>query len=208
MEFRMPLSLIPGQKLIAATHNPGKAVEISAMLEGRFDVITAASLNLPEPPETEVSFIGNAILKARHAAMAAGMVALADDSGLSIDALGGDPGIYSARWAGPMKDFDRAMEIIEHKLRKAEIELGTDFTLGAHFTCALAVAWPEGHACVFEGRVDGQIVFPKRGDRGFGYDPIFQANGYPITFAEMEPSAKDAISHRHLAFEQLRAALF
>lgn len=204
----MPLSLIPGQKLIAATHNPGKAVEISAMLEGRFEVITAASLDLPEPPETEVSFIGNAILKARHAAMAAGLVALADDSGLSIDALDGDPGIYSARWAGPMKDFDRAMEIIEHKLRKAEIELGTDFTLNAHFTCALAVAWPEGYACVFEGRIDGQIVFPKRGDRGFGYDPIFQANGYPITFAEMEPSAKDAISHRHLAFEQLRAALF
>ena len=204
----MPLSLIPGQKLIAATHNPGKAVEISAMLDGRFNVITAASLDLPEPPETEVSFIGNAILKARHAAMAAGLVALADDSGLSIEALGGDPGIYSARWAGPMKDFDRAMEIIEHKLRKAEIELGTDFTLNAHFTCALAVAWPEGHACVFEGRIDGKIVFPKRGDRGFGYDPIFQAEGYPITFAEMEPSAKDAISHRHRAFEQLRAALF
>ncbi len=204
----MSLSLIPGQKLIAATHNPGKAVEISAMLDGRFDVVTAAALGLAEPPETEVSFIGNAILKARHAAMNAGMVALADDSGLSIDALGGDPGIYSARWAGPMKDFDRAMEIIEHKLRKAEIELGTDFTLDAHFTCALAVAWPEGHACVFEGRVDGKIVFPKRGDRGFGYDPIFQANGYAITFAEMEPAAKDAISHRHLAFAQLRAALF
>ena len=204
----MSLSLIPGQKLIAATHNPGKAVEISAMLEGRFDVITAASLDLPEPPETEVSFIGNAILKARHAAMATGMVALADDSGLSIDALGGDPGIYSARWAGPMKDFDRAMEVIEHKLRKAREELGDAFTLKAHFTCALAVAWPQGHACVFEGRVDGQIVFPRRGDRGFGYDPIFQADGYPITFAEMEPAAKDAISHRHLAFEQLRAALF
>ena len=204
----MSLSLIPGQKLIAATHNPGKAVEISAMLEGRFDVITAASLDLPEPPETEVSFIGNAILKARHAAMAADMVALADDSGLSIDALGGDPGIYSARWAGPMKDFDRAMEVIEHKLRKAREELGDAFTLKAHFTCALAVAWPQGHACVFEGRVDGQIVFPRRGDRGFGYDPIFQADGYPITFAEMEPAAKDVISHRHLAFEQLRAALF
>src|SRR3569623_1250723 len=120
----MSLSLAPGQKLIAATHNPGKAVEISAMLDGRFEVVTAASLNLPEPPETEGSFIGNAILKARHAAMAAGMTALADDSGLSIEALDGDPGIYSARWAGPHKDFDRAMDVIEHKLRIARDQHG------------------------------------------------------------------------------------
>ena len=204
----MSLHLIPGAKLIAATHNPGKAVEISAMLEGRYEVITAGSLGLAEPPETEVSFIGNAILKARHAAMNAGIVALADDSGLSIAALDGDPGIYSARWAGPYKDFDRAMEVIEHKLRIAKEEKGDGFTLDAWFTCALAVAWPEGHAAVFEGRVDGRIVFPRRGDKGFGYDPIFQPNGYDITFAEMDPAAKDAISHRHRAFEQLRAALF
>ncbi|MGA9658616.1 MAG: non-canonical purine NTP pyrophosphatase [Asticcacaulis sp.] len=208
----MSLSLIAGQKLIAATHNPGKAVEISAMLEGRFEVITAGSLNLPEPPETEASFIGNAILKARHAAMKAGMVALADDSGLSIEALDGDPGIFSARWAGPHKDFDRAMEVIEHKMRIArdtakETEKHKT-SLKAWFTCALAVAWPEGHACVFEGRVDGEITFPKRGDKGFGYDPIFRPDGYDVTFAEMDPAAKDAISHRHLAFEQLRAALF
>jgi len=203
----MPLHLIPDQKLIAATHNPGKAVEISAMLEGRYKVITAGSLNLPEPPETEVSFIGNAILKARHAAMSAGMVALADDSGLSIEALDGDPGIYSARWAGPYKDFDRAMEVIEHKMRIAR-ETESKTSLNAWFTCALAVAWPEGHATVFEGRVDGEIVFPKRGDKGFGYDPIFRPNGYDVTFAEMDPTEKDKISHRHLAFEQLRAALF
>ncbi len=203
----MPLQLIPGQKLIAATHNPGKAVEISAMLDGRYEVITAGSLNLPEPPETEVSFIGNAILKARHAAMSAGIVALADDSGLSIEALDGDPGIYSARWAGPYKDFDRAMEVIEHKMRIA-FEAGGKTSRKAWFTCALAVAWPEGHAAVFEGRVDGEIIFPKRGDKGFGYDPIFQPNGYDISFAEMAPEAKDKISHRHLAFEQLRAALF
>lgn len=202
----MPLHLIPGQKLIAATHNPGKAVEISAMLDGRYEVITAGSLGLPEPPETEVSFIGNAILKARHAAMKAGMVALADDSGLSIDALDGDPGIYSARWAGPYKDFDRAMEVIEHKMRIAAGEGKT--SRKAWFTCALAVAWPEGHAAVFEGRVDGEIIFPKRGDRGFGYDPIFRPDGYDVTFAEMDPEAKDRISHRHLAFEQLRTALF
>ncbi|MDI7775987.1 RdgB/HAM1 family non-canonical purine NTP pyrophosphatase [Asticcacaulis sp. EMRT-3] len=204
----MSLSLITGQKLIAATHNPGKAREISTLLDGRFEVVTAASLNLPEPPETEVSFIGNAILKARHAAMKADLTALADDSGLSIDALDGDPGIYSARWAGPYKDFDRAMEVIEHKLRIAREEKGEAFTLKAHFTCALAVAWPEGHACVFEGKVQGEIVFPKRGDQGFGYDPIFRPDGHAITFAEMDPAAKDAISHRHLAFEQLRKALF
>jgi len=203
----MPLHLIPGQKLIAATHNPGKAVEISAMLDGRYEVITAGSLGLPEPPETEVSFIGNAILKARHAAMNAGIVALADDSGLSIEALDGDPGIYSARWAGPYKDFDRAMEVIEHKMRIASETEGKT-SRKAWFTCALAVAWPQGHAAVFEGRVDGEIVFPKRGDRGFGYDPIFQPKGYDITFAEMDPAEKDKISHRHLAFEQLRAALF
>ncbi len=204
----MPLTLSAGEKLIAATHNPGKAVEISALLGGRFEVLTAASLDLPEPPETEVSFIGNAILKARQAAMAAGLPALADDSGLSIDALGGDPGIYSARWAGPNKDFDRAMEVIEHKMRIAQRELGDAFTWNAHFTCALAVAWPEGHACVFEGRIDGRIVFPKSGHNGFGYDPIFMPNDHRNTFGEMEPSAKDGISHRHLAFEQLRKALF
>lgn len=204
----MSLSLIPGQKLIAATHNPGKAVEISALLQDRFDIVTAGSLGLPEPEETEVSFIGNAILKARHAAEKAGMVALADDSGLSIDALGGDPGVLSARWAGPYKDFDRAMEVIEHKLRIARDQLGDAFTLKAHFTCALAVAWPGSGAAVFEGRIDGEIVFPKRGAKGFGYDPIFRPNGYNVTFAEMEPEAKDAISHRHLAFEQLKAALF
>ena len=204
----MPLSLIPGQKLIAATHNPGKAVEISALMDGRFDIVTAGSLSLPEPDETEVSFTGNAILKARHAAERAGLVALADDSGLSIDALGGDPGVMSARWAGPHKDFGRAMEVIEHKLRIARDLLGEAFTLRAHFTCALAVAWPQGGAAVFEGRIDGQIVFPRRGDKGFGYDPIFQPDGYDVTFAEMDPTAKDAISHRHLAFEQLKAALF
>jgi len=204
----MPLSLIPGEKLIAATHNPGKAIEIAALLGGRFEVVTAASLNLPEPPETEVSFIGNALLKAREAAMAAGLPALADDSGLCIDALGGDPGIFSARWAGPHKDFDRAIEVIEHKMRNAHRDRGGTPNWRAHFVCALAVAWPQGHACVFEGRVDGRIVFPKSGRNGFGYDPIFMPDGYTNTFGEMAHQAKDAISHRARAFEQLKAALF
>jgi len=203
----MPLSLTPGQKLIAATHNPGKAVEIASLLGGRFEIITAGSLNLPEPDETEMSFVGNAILKARHAAMKAGIVALADDSGLSIAALGGEPGVFSARWAGPDKDFVRAAEVIEHKLRIACEAQGAAFNRRAWFTCALAVAWPEGHAVVFEGRIDGVIVTKPRGDMGFGYDPIFQPDGYETTFAEMTAEAKDVISHRHLAFEQLKAAL-
>lgn len=203
----MTLQLITGEKLVAATHNPGKAREIEALLGGRFEVISAGSLNLPEPDETEVSFIGNAILKARHAAKASGTVSLADDSGLSIDALNGDPGIFSARWAGPYKDFDRAMEIIHLKLDQAKAENPDTFTPRAFFTCALAVAWPEGHAVVFEGRIYGQIVKP-RGDKGFGYDPIFQPDGHDTTFAEMTPDAKDAISHRHLAFAQLKTHLF
>ncbi|WAC47111.1 RdgB/HAM1 family non-canonical purine NTP pyrophosphatase [Asticcacaulis sp. SL142] len=202
----MSLKLISGEELIAATHNPGKAKEISSLLGGRFVVISAKDANVPEPDETENSFIGNAILKARHAAMTAGIVALADDSGLSITALKGDPGIYSARWAGPDKDFRRAMEIIDHKLLQAQIH-DAQFTTHAWFTCALAVAWPEGHAVVFEGRIDGDIVTP-RGAGGFGYDPIFQPKGYGLTFAEMPEAQKDSISHRHLAFEQLKAALF
>lgn len=203
----MSLQLIAGEKLVAATHNAGKAREIEALLGGRFEVISAGSLNLPEPDETEVSFVGNAILKARHAAKASGTVSLADDSGLSIDALNGDPGIFSARWAGPYKDFDRAMEIIHLKLDQAKAENPDAFTPRAYFTCALAVAWPEGHAVVFEGRVYGQIVKP-RGNKGFGYDPIFQPDGHEITFAEMSPEQKDALSHRHLAFAQLKTHLF
>ncbi|WP_443748872.1 RdgB/HAM1 family non-canonical purine NTP pyrophosphatase [Asticcacaulis solisilvae] len=202
----MSLSLIPGQKLIAATHNPGKAVEIAAILNGRFEIVTAGSLDLPEPEETETTFVGNAILKARHAALRAGMVALADDSGLSIAALNGDPGVYSARWAGPDKDFTRAAEVIWHKMDVAREQQGDAFTTAAWFTCALAVAWPEGHACVFEGRIDGTLVKP-RGAKGFGYDPIFQPEGFETTFAEMDADAKDAISHRSRAFAQLKAAL-
>ncbi|MDC7682995.1 RdgB/HAM1 family non-canonical purine NTP pyrophosphatase [Asticcacaulis sp. BYS171W] len=203
----MALTLIPGDKLIAATHNPGKAREIDTLLGGRFEIVTAGSLNLPEPDETENSFVANAILKARHAAVKGGLPALADDSGLSIAALNGDPGIYSARWAGPHKDFSRAMEIIHHKMVQAEVHNPDTFSTRAWFTSALAVAWPEGHACVFEGVVHGQIVAP-RGDNGFGYDPIFQPDGYDITFAEMDEAQKDSLSHRHLAFERLKAFLF
>jgi XTP/dITP diphosphohydrolase len=200
------LSLTPGQTLVAATHNPGKAREIAALLEGRFQTVTAGSLGLPEPDETETTFIGNAVLKARAAADASGMVAIADDSGLSVTALGGDPGVLSARWAEiepGRRDFDFAMRKLEEALKAA----GASDT-HAWFSCALAVAWPQGPVVAVEGRVDGQLSFPPRGDNGFGYDPIFVAQGHHLTFGQMQPDQKDAISHRALAFEKLKAALF
>lgn len=199
----MPLILQPGTTLIAATHNPGKARELVALLDGRFEIIAAGALGLPEPDETESTFTGNALLKARHAAQLSGRIAIADDSGLSVAALDGSPGIFSARWAGPTKDFAAAMGKVEERL----VETGSD-DRSAWFTSALAVAWPDGPAVVVEGRVDGQLVFPGRGDRGFGYDPIFVPDGYSHTFGEMDPAQKDALSHRARAFDKLKAALF
>ncbi|OGN42028.1 MAG: non-canonical purine NTP pyrophosphatase, RdgB/HAM1 family [Caulobacterales bacterium RIFCSPHIGHO2_01_FULL_70_19] len=196
------LKLVRGMRLVAATHNPGKAREIEALLDGHYAVVTAGSLNLPEPDETESTFAGNALLKARHAAERSGEVALADDSGLSVAALGGAPGIFSARWAGPDKDFAFAMRRVEERLE----ETGSD-DRRAWFTSALAVAWPDGPAVVVEGRVDGTLTFPPRGDRGFGYDPIFIPEGYGETFGEMDPALKDSISHRARAFARLKAAL-
>lgn len=198
----MNLKLIKGMRLVVATHNPGKAVEIDALLGGHYAVVTAASLNLPEPDETETTFVGNALLKARHAADLSGEVALADDSGLSVAALDGAPGIFSARWAGPDKDFVFAMRRVEARLE----EIGSD-DRSAWFTSALAVAWPDGPAVVVEGRVDGLLTFPPRGDRGFGYDPIFIPEGQTQTFGELDPALKDSISHRARAFEKLKACL-
>ena len=198
----MALKLEPGAKLVVATHNPGKARELAAILDNRFELVTAGSLGLGEPDETEATFTGNALLKARAAAEASGLIALADDSGLSVTALDGQPGIFSARWGGPEKDFVGAMKKVEARLEEA----GAD-DYSAWFTCALAVAWPGGPAVVVEGRVDGTLVFPGRGDRGHGYDPIFQALGHDITFGEMDPDNKDAISHRAQAFAKLKAAL-
>lgn len=199
----MPLILEAGTTLVAATHNPGKARELVALLDGRFEILAAGDLGLPEPDETESTFTGNALLKARHAAQLSGRIAVADDSGLSVAALEGSPGIFSARWAGPAKDFNAAMNKVEERI----IETGSD-DRSAWFTSALAVAWPDGPSVVVEGRVDGQLVFPGRGDRGFGYDPIFIPEGYSLTFGEMDPAEKDAISHRARAFEKLKAALF
>lgn len=198
----MNLKLNKGMRLLVATHNPGKAVEIAALLDGNYDIVTMAELNLPEPDETETTFCGNALLKARHAAEASGLVALADDSGLSVRALDGAPGIFSARWAGPDKDFSHAMAKVEQRLE----EIGSD-DRAAWFTSALAVAWPQGPAVVVEGRVDGALTFPPRGDRGFGYDPIFVPEGHDQTFGEMDPAFKDGISHRARAFDLLKDAL-
>jgi len=198
----MALKLEPGTRLVVATHNPGKARELAEILEGRFGLVAAGELGLPEPEETEATFSGNALLKARAAADASGLIALADDSGLSVKALDGAPGIYSARWAGPTKDFAMAMKKVEQRLEEVGAE---DFA--AWFTSALAVAWPGGPAVVVEGRVDGTLTFPPRGDKGFGYDPIFIPEGLTQTFGEIEPVTKDGMSHRARAFEKLKAAL-
>lgn len=199
----MALKLERGTSIIAATHNPGKARELAALLEGRYEVIAAGELGLPEPDETEATFTGNALLKARAAADRAGKVALADDSGLSVAALDGAPGIHSARWAGPARDFAEAMAKVEQRLEESYSR-----DRAAWFTCALAVAWPDGPAVVVEGRIDGVLIFPPRGDKGFGYDPIFIPEGGSMTFGEMDPAEKDAISHRARAFAKLKAALF
>ena len=201
------LTLAPGQTLVAATHNPGKAREIAALLEGRFTTIAAGALGLAEPEETEATFMGNAVVKARLAADASGHVALADDSGLCITALKGAPGVLSARWAEVgetgRRDFAVAMQRVE-----AEVRDSGDPDRSAYFICALALAWPNGPVLVVEGRIDGQMTFPPRGDQGFGYDPIFTPEGGALTFGEMAPTAKDAISHRARAFEKLKAAIF
>jgi XTP/dITP diphosphohydrolase len=203
----MALRLEPGSRLVAATHNPGKVPEITALLDGRFEVVSAGALGLAEPEETESTFVGNAVLKARAAADATGLCAIADDSGLCVAALNGAPGVLSARWAeradGGGRDFAMAMRKIEDAL-KATGSPDPD----AWFTSALAVAWPHGPVVAVEGQVHGRLVFPGRGGRGFGYDPIFIADGQSLTFGELEPEAKDAISHRARAFEKLKAALF
>lgn len=200
----MTLKLDAGLKLVAATHNPGKAKELAALLDGRFEVLAAGALGLPEPDETETTFVGNALLKARHAADLSGQVALADDSGLSVAALDGAPGIYSARWAGPEKDFAMAMDKVAERIEETQSQ-----DRSAWFTCALAVAWPDGGpAVVVQGEVHGTLTFPPRGDKGFGYDPIFIPAGFDQTFGEMEPAAKDGMSHRAVAFAKLKAALF
>ncbi len=200
----MSRRLAPG-RLVLATHNAGKVREIGALLVPYgMDVVAAGDLGLPEPAETEDSFAGNALIKARAAANGSGLVALADDSGLCVDALGGAPGVYTADWAETPsgRDWLLAMTKVEDRLAAQ----GPDVARTASFVCTLALAWPDGEEAVFEGRCAGSLVWPPRGARGFGYDPVFVADGMTATFAEIDPAQKHAISHRAAAFAKLVAA--
>lgn len=191
-----------GGDLIIASHNTGKVREIRQLLEPYgANIVAAAELGLAEPEETGRSFAENAELKANAAATTSGRPALSDDSGLVVPALGGQPGIYSARWAGPNRDFGVAMQRVER-------ELDAHRDRGAHFACALALAWPDGHCEIFAGSVHGTLVWPPRGSLGFGYDPMFVPLGYELTFGEMEPARKHAMSHRADAFRKLVDACF
>jgi XTP/dITP diphosphohydrolase len=191
-----------GSELVVASHNEGKVREIRELLEPYGIIpIGAGELELTEPEETETTFEGNAILKARVAAHESERVALADDSGLAVDALDGAPGIYSARWAGPSKDFRVAMGRVEQELKARAVKRAT-----AKFVCALALAAPRGEVITFLGEVKGHLTFPPRGDKGFGYDPIFIAEGMHETFGEIEPPTKHGMSHRARAFAKLIAS--
>ena len=190
------------RRLVIATHNKGKLDEIDDLLRPfQVEVVGAGALRLPEPEETGETFEANASLKAHAAAAASGLPALADDSGLVVPALGGDPGIYSARWAGPQRDFALAMRTLEDRLHGKSDRR-------AYFVAALALAWPDGHAEVFRGEAHGVLVWPPRGGKGFGYDPMFQPNGDTRTFGEIDPAEKHRISHRADAFRKLVAACF
>ncbi len=189
-------------RLVLASHNPGKRREIAERLAPlNIEVSSAADHDLPEPEETGTTFEDNARLKARAAAETTGLPALADDSGLCVHALNNAPGIYSARWAGPDKDFTAAMEKLHQKLEGAE-----DNT--AHFACALALVWPDGHNETVTGRVFGSITWPPRGEKGFGYDPVFIPDGHTVTFGVLDPEIKQAISHRAQAFDKLMKTCF
>lgn len=198
--------LQPG-KLVIASHNAGKVRELTALL-GPYGVepVSAADLDLPEPIETGTTFFANAELKARSAADLSGLPALADDSGLCVDALGGEPGVYTADWAETPtgRDWDLAMRKVEDALAAKGPLAGRD----AHFVCVLALAWPDGHVEWFEGRAEGALVWPPRGTVGFGYDPVFVPHGGTLTYAELDPAEKHAISHRADAFRQLVSAVF
>ncbi|WP_426258215.1 RdgB/HAM1 family non-canonical purine NTP pyrophosphatase [Sphingomonas sp. DC1600-2] len=197
--------LAPG-KLVIASHNAGKVREINALLAPYgIEAISAAELDLPEPEETGTTFVANAELKALQAADLSGLPALADDSGLCVDALGGDPGVYTANWAETPngRDWTLAMTKVEQALTAK----GPDASRDAHFVCVLALAWPDGHVQWFEGRADGTLTWPPRGQVGFGYDPVFVPLGSDVTYAEMDSAQKHAISHRAAAFAQLIAAV-
>lgn len=202
--------LTPG-RLVIASHNEGKVREIRALLAPYgMEPVSAKSLDLPEPEETGTTFVANALLKAQSAADLSGLPALADDSGLCVEALGGEPGVYTANWAeivpgdSTNRDWMHAMRTVEDRLQA----IGPDTSRSAHFVCTLALVWPDGSDLFCEGRVEGTLVWPPRGDKGFGYDPVFVPLGYTETFGEMDPDAKHAISHRADAFAKLVATAF
>lgn len=198
----MSRKLEPG-RLVAATHNKGKVVELKDLFEPLgFEVVSADQLQLDEPDETELTFEGNALIKARSAAQATGAPALSDDSGLEVTALGGMPGVHTAIWAGEPRDFYKAMEKVERELQEIDAK-----DRSAKFVSCLAVAWPDGHEVTFRGEVEGDLTWPPRGEMGFGYDPVFVPLGHEVTFAELDPAQKHAMSHRAAAFEKLKAAL-
>jgi XTP/dITP diphosphohydrolase len=198
----MTRRLSRGARLVLASHNPGKLREIEALVRPQgIEVVSAGALGLPEPVEDAPDFAGNAQIKALAAATATGLPALADDSGFCVAALDGDPGVLSARWAGADKDFSRAMATVHARM-------GDAADRRAWFVAALCLAWPDGHTETFIGRVDGTTVWPPRGDKGFGYDPMFLPGGATRTFGEMEPGAKHAVSHRARAFAQVLASCF
>jgi XTP/dITP diphosphohydrolase len=191
--------IFDGGTLLVATHNTGKLEEFRVMLGGRVEkLLSSGELDLPEPVEDGATFLDNAKIKAQAAAKASGLPCLADDSGLCVDALGGNPGIYSARWGGAEKDFNKAMTLVHDRMQLG----GTDNT-DAHFMAVLVLAWPDGHMEWAEGKVDGNIVWPPRGNQGHGYDPIFMPKGESRTYAEMSMSEKNAFSHRGRAVEEL-----
>ena len=195
------MRIAPDTQLVLATHNPGKLREIAALLAPcGVDVLSAAALGLPEPEETATDFVGNARLKAQ-AATATGLPALADDSGFCVAALGGTPGVLSARWAGPTKDFTHAMHRVHTEMNQAPDQR-------AWFVCALCLAWPGGQTATFLGRAEGHVTWPPRGNQGFGYDPMFTPAGGTATYGEMDPGHKHGISHRAIAMAQLLAACF
>ena len=198
----MPRKLSHGQTLVLASHNPGKLREIEALLRPLgVKVVSAGSLGLPEPPEDAPDFAGNARIKALASATASGLPALSDDSGFCVAALAGDPGVRSARWAGLGKDFAAAMATVRERM-------GNSADRRAWFVAALCLAWPDGHTETFLGRIDGAVAWPPRGDKGFGYDPMFVPIGAQHTFGEMDPDEKHAVSHRARAFAQVMASCF
>jgi XTP/dITP diphosphohydrolase len=194
--------LQPGARLVLASHNKGKLAELADLLRPyQVEIISAGALGLPEPDETASDFAGNARIKALTAAVATGLPAFSDDSGFCAAALGGEPGVLSARWGGPERDFAKAMALVNERV-------GDSTDRRAWFVAALCLAWPDGHTETFVGRVDGTIVWPPRGDKGFGYDPMFLPEGGTESCGEMDPLAKQAVSHRSRAFAQMMKSCF